>query len=105
MAKTLSGLAENLPLQTLAGGASWDKGPATPSLAAASTWNVEHFLDAVRQKSGTIDWTAVMAALDHDGFELPSFSAFCFLMRAYRHASGGVSNVACVILVLSVTFS
>lgn len=28
-----------------------------------------------------------MYALDHDGFEVPTFAGFTFLMRAYRAAT------------------
>ncbi|XP_014349155.1 CCR4-NOT transcription complex subunit 1 isoform X3 [Latimeria chalumnae] len=70
MARTHSGLADGIPLQSIsAGGGIWemkDKNDGTQAL----TWNVEVFIDVVKELNPNLNFKEVTYELDHPGFQI-----------------------------------
>ena len=62
-------------------------GAPPASAAAATTWNYDNAVDAIRERFPGIDWKAAMSHLDHEGFALPDARAFEALMRMFARAT------------------
>ena len=63
-------------------------GIAAPSAAssAATSWNYENAVDALREASPNLNWSNAMAALDHEGFSVPDGIAFEAIARMFSRA-------------------
>ncbi|KAI4368425.1 hypothetical protein MLD38_016982 [Melastoma candidum] len=55
-------------------------------LPSQESWNIDVFVDSVKQLAPGINWASVFENLDHEGFCLPNEEAFTFLMSIYHRA-------------------
>uniref|UniRef100_A0A8C4WXR9 CCR4-NOT transcription complex, subunit 1 n=1 Tax=Eptatretus burgeri TaxID=7764 RepID=A0A8C4WXR9_EPTBU len=72
MAGTHSSLTDGMPLQSICGpgGSIWSDGKDKGEAAQAHTWNVEMFIEVVKDPNLHINFKEVMYELDHPGFLL-----------------------------------
>ncbi|KAK8565927.1 hypothetical protein V6N12_059472 [Hibiscus sabdariffa] len=55
-------------------------------LPSLSSWNIDVLIKTIKQLAPDINWIQVIENLDHEGFYIPSESAFTFFMSVYQHA-------------------
>uniref|UniRef100_UPI00358E5F7C CCR4-NOT transcription complex subunit 1-like isoform X3 n=1 Tax=Myxine glutinosa TaxID=7769 RepID=UPI00358E5F7C len=72
MAVTHSSLTDGMPLQSICGpgGSIWSDGKDKSEAAQAHTWNVEMFIEIVKDPNLQINFKEVVYELDHPGFLL-----------------------------------
>ncbi|XP_042196273.1 CCR4-NOT transcription complex subunit 1 isoform X2 [Callorhinchus milii] len=72
MARTHSGLTDGIPLQSISspGSGIWSDGKDKSDSAQAHTWNVEIFIDVVKELNPNLNFKEVTYELDHPGFIL-----------------------------------
>ncbi|XP_031558067.1 CCR4-NOT transcription complex subunit 1-like isoform X2 [Actinia tenebrosa] len=81
MVKTAYGLAQHIPLQNLNSSASaLDKKPEDEN--QLSTWNIEIFVQVVKELFPGLNWAQVILDLDYPGFQVPSGEGLKILMEA-----------------------
>eukprot|EP00057_Strongylocentrotus_purpuratus_P004942 XP_003729814.2 PREDICTED: CCR4-NOT transcription complex subunit 1-like [Strongylocentrotus purpuratus] len=69
MARTHTGLMDNLPLQSVSGASVWSDGKDKQDQAGQlSTWDVDTFIKVVRELAPHINFKEVVFELDHQGF-------------------------------------
>ncbi|XP_072169675.1 CCR4-NOT transcription complex subunit 1-like [Diadema setosum] len=69
MARTHTGLMDNLPLQSVSGASVWSDGKDKQDQAGQpSTWDVDTFIKVVRDLAPHINFREVVFDLDHQGF-------------------------------------
>ncbi|XP_054245839.1 CCR4-NOT transcription complex subunit 1 isoform X2 [Indicator indicator] len=72
MARTHSGLADGIPLQSISapGSGIWSDGKDKSDGAQAHTWNVEVLIDVLKELNPSLDFKVVTYELDHPGFQI-----------------------------------
>ncbi|XP_071758355.1 CCR4-NOT transcription complex subunit 1 isoform X2 [Centroberyx gerrardi] len=70
MARTHSGLADGIPLQSISapGSGIWSDGKDKSDGSQAHTWNVEVLIDVVKEVNPNLNFKEVTYELDHPGF-------------------------------------
>ncbi|XP_054632177.1 CCR4-NOT transcription complex subunit 1 isoform X12 [Dunckerocampus dactyliophorus] len=70
MARTHSGLTDGIPLQSISapGSGIWSDGKDKNDGSQAHTWNVEVFIDVVKDANPNLNFKEVTYELDHPGF-------------------------------------
>ncbi|XP_063970716.1 CCR4-NOT transcription complex subunit 1-like isoform X2 [Lytechinus pictus] len=69
MARTHTGLMDNLPLQSVSGASVWSDGKDKQDQSGQlSTWDVDTFIKVVRELAPHINFKEVVFELDHPGF-------------------------------------
>ncbi|KAM3608780.1 uncharacterized protein V6R79_004573 [Siganus canaliculatus] len=70
MARTHSGLTDGIPLQSISapGSGIWSDGKDKNDGSQAHTWNVEVFIDIVKEVNPNLNFKEVTYELDHPGF-------------------------------------
>ncbi|WKA05432.1 hypothetical protein VitviT2T_023400 [Vitis vinifera] len=84
VARTQAGLGDNQ--NTFVESLSALGSNSLSELPLLSSWNIEILIDSVKQLAPGTNWIGVIEKLDHEGFYVPNYDAFSFLMAAYRHA-------------------
>nr|XP_033796481.1 CCR4-NOT transcription complex subunit 1 isoform X3 [Geotrypetes seraphini] len=72
MARTHSGLADGIPLQSISapGSGIWSDGKDKSDNVQAHTWNVEVLIDVVKELNPSLNFKEVTYELDHPGFQV-----------------------------------
>eukprot|EP01114_Cavostelium_apophysatum_P013415 TRINITY_DN3247_c0_g1_i5.p1 TRINITY_DN3247_c0_g1~~TRINITY_DN3247_c0_g1_i5.p1 ORF type:complete len:2234 (+),score=701.16 TRINITY_DN3247_c0_g1_i5:75-6776(+) len=85
MARTHSNLEVGLPLcKSFAdSGAELFKSDAPQS----KTWNLDVFVDVMKETNSQLDWTLVMKNLDHPGFQISDSKGLVTIIQIWRKAS------------------
>lgn len=81
MSRTHTGLDESAMLHTFSKNSTWN---AKPGL---KTWNVNVFVDTVKELYPKLNWQTVIQSLDHPEFQLNDSRGFGLILAAYRRAS------------------
>ncbi|XP_043234309.1 CCR4-NOT transcription complex subunit 1-like isoform X1 [Amphibalanus amphitrite] len=82
MAKTYTGLQEQIPIQSLQSPASiWASDKTTDG---PQTWNVEVFVQAVHELTPALQWKEVVYHLDHPGFQVKDRTALRLITQALQ---------------------
>ncbi|CAL8235519.1 unnamed protein product [Boreogadus saida] len=70
MARTHSGLADGIPLQSIStpGSSIWSDGKDKSDGSQTHTWNVDVFIDVVKEVNPNLNFKEVTYELDHHGF-------------------------------------
>ncbi|KAJ3597139.1 hypothetical protein NHX12_003539 [Muraenolepis orangiensis] len=70
MARTHSGLADGIPLQSIStpGSSIWSDGKDKTDGSQSHTWNVDVFIDVVKEVNPNLNFKEVTYELDHHGF-------------------------------------
>eukprot|EP01102_Stenamoeba_stenopodia_P006983 TRINITY_DN1952_c0_g1_i4.p1 TRINITY_DN1952_c0_g1~~TRINITY_DN1952_c0_g1_i4.p1 ORF type:complete len:1011 (-),score=209.50 TRINITY_DN1952_c0_g1_i4:491-3523(-) len=86
MAKTHTGIEENLTLQSFGSAEGWGNG-ANDSKQQPSTWNINAFCDAVKEMFPKINWTTVISKLDYPGFHLVDQKGLVLIVSVFKKMS------------------
>ncbi len=81
MSRTHTGLEESAMLHTFAKNSTWS---ARPGL---KTWNINVFVDTVKEMYTKLSWQAVIQGLDHAEFQLYDSRGFALILAVYRRAT------------------
>ena len=81
MSRTHTGLEESAMLHTFAKNSTWS---ARPGL---KTWNLNVFVDTVKEMHPKLSWQAVIQGLDHPEFQLYDGRGLGLILTVYRRAT------------------
>eukprot|EP00794_Sanderia_malayensis_P019065 gene19065-20980_t len=89
MCKTLTGLEGSVALQSASGGQKKTE-EQTPT---ATTWNIEIFIETLKELVPNLVWRQVIFELDHPGFVIKKSEAIRLIVLAYLHATSEIFPV------------
>jgi len=92
MGKTLTGLDSSNLLQSASGSHKRYDDPTSAPL----TWNVEVFVDSVKELVPNLNWKQVIFDLDHPGFLIKTPEAIRLIIMAYIRATNDVFPVEAI---------
>ena len=81
MSRTHTGLEESAMVHTFSKNSSWN---AKPGL---KTWNVNVFVDTVKEMYPKLNWQSVIQGLDHPEFQLYDGRGFALILSVHRRAT------------------
>jgi hypothetical protein len=81
MSRTHTGLEESAMLHTFTKNSTWS---ARPGL---KTWNINVFVDTIKELYTKLNWQAVIQGLDHPEFQLYDARGFGLILAVYRRAT------------------
>ncbi len=81
MSRTHTGLEESAMLHTFTKNSTWS---ARPGL---KTWNINVFVDTLKEMYPKLSWQAVIQGLDHPEFQLYDNRGFGLILAVYRRAT------------------
>jgi CCR4-NOT transcription complex subunit 1 len=85
MVRTYSGLEDSVGLALFTPGASADGPPEAP--VQPQSWNVNVFVDTVKELQPKLNWHAVAKSLDMPGFYIPDQKGFTILLNVFKRAT------------------
>lgn len=84
---TFSGLDDAVAIHSLTSeGASWEK-KQDGVVKEVTGWQIENFVDALKDRNPGLSWREVIERLDYPTFELSGIEGLGLILRAYRRAS------------------